>query len=127
MKVTENRRRGGSVEIVWEEDILLARPRGYIGRGLLKKDLLDATTFGRDHPNGWWYVTDTTRVRFVNPLNTVSLRKIKRLPNIRGYVVIAPSRFVRFGMRLMHWLLRQDAVLGTEPDARAWIARNRPA
>lgn len=127
MSVTENKRRGGSVEIVRENDILLVRPRGYIGRGLLRKDLLDATAFGRDHPNGWWYVTDTTGVRLVNPINTVSLRKIKRLPNIRGYVVIAPSRFVRFGMRLMHWLLRQDAVLRTEPDARAWIARNQPA
>lgn len=71
-------------------------------------------------------MTDTTRVRFVNPINTVSLRKIKRLPNIRGYVVIAPSRFVRLGMRIMSWLIRQDAVLETEPDARAWIARNQP-
>ncbi len=122
MTVTVNRRRGGSVEIVRENDILLVRPRGYIGRGLLRKDLLDATAFGRDHPSGWWYITDTTGVRFVNPINPVSLRKIKRLPNIRGYVIIAPLPFVRFGLRAAHWLLKQDAVVRTETEARSWIS-----
>ena len=127
MTVIENKRRGGSVQIVCEDDIFLVRPRGYIGRRLLTEGLRDATAFGLEHPSGWWHVTDTTGVRFVNPLNPVSLRKIQRLPNVRGYVVIAPSRLVRFGMRLMHWLLRQDAVLRTERDARDWISRNQPA
>jgi hypothetical protein len=125
LSVTENRRRGGSVELIREDDVLLVRPRGYIGRGLIKDDFRVANAFGREHPDGWWYVTDTTHVRFVHPLNPLTLRLIKRLPNVRGYVVIAPSRFVRFGMRVMHWLIRQDAVVRTEPEARAWISRNQ--
>jgi hypothetical protein len=127
LKTIENRRRGGSVELVREDDVLLVRPRGYIGRRLIKDGFREATAFGNDRPGGWWHVTDTTRVRLVHPLNPVSLRGIQKLPNIRGYVVIAPSRFVRFGVRALRWLMRQDAVVRTEAEARAWIASHEPA
>jgi hypothetical protein len=122
VRIITSASRGGGVEIVLEDDLLLVRPHGYIGRRLLKDGLHQATAFGHAHAGGWWHVTDTSQVRFVNPLNPITLRRIQRLPNVSGYVVIAPSAFVRFGLMLVRWLLKQNVVVRTEPEARAWIA-----
>ncbi len=85
--------------------------RGYIGPSLLRADLALAAEFGRSHPGGWIYVADIRRVRVVNPLNVLWLRRIRRLPNIRQYVVVTPSRLVRLMLRLSSWLVRVDRVV----------------
>lgn len=79
----------GTVTIAVENSLFLVRPQGYVGRAMLLRGLREATSFGLDQPGGWWHVTDTSDVRLANPVNPFLLRRIRRLPNIRGYVVVA--------------------------------------
>ena len=90
---------------------LVIEAHGYIGPSLLRADLAAAREFGERHPGGWTYVAYTTHVRAINPLNVFWLRRIRALPHLGEYVVVAPNAAVRLVMRLGAWLLRPDRVL----------------
>ena len=110
------RRRGGRLELTAEGDQLCIAASGYVGPSLLRADLAAAAEFGRRHPDGWTYLVDTSGVRFANPLNVFWLRRIRALPNLRRYVVIAPSGFVRFMIRMASWLVRPDRVVRSRAE-----------
>ena len=111
-------RRRGSVYIGTRDRpaCLWIVPLGYIGPMLLRADVAFAERFGHQHPEGWSYVADTTRVTLVNPLNIVWLRRISRLPHLVQYIVIAP-RWIQFLGRLSTGLLRPTALVSTVAEA----------
>jgi hypothetical protein len=91
---------------------------GYVGPSLLSAELEFAERFARKHADGWTYVADTTKVVVINPLNVVWLRRIRALPGLRRYVVIAP-----LWMRLLAPLVA--AAVGVDEvvaDAKAALA-----
>jgi hypothetical protein len=106
-------RRGGRLELLSRADppALLVRAYGYVGPSLLREDLSFAARFGAERPQGWDYIVDTTYVRVANPLNPLWLRKIRGLPNLRRYLVVAPNPAVRAMIRAMGWLVRPDQIL----------------
>lgn len=91
----------------------LVRASGTVGPALIRADLARARDFGRSHPEGWDYVADTTCVRFANPLNVIWLRRIRKLPNVSRYFVIAPSAAVRRAMRWTKWVMKPDRVVSS--------------
>jgi hypothetical protein len=107
------RRRFGEIELYESDDVLLVVASGYVGPSLLREELARAAAFGRSRPRGWRYVVDVSRVRFANPLNFFWLRRIGRLPNVRGYVVIAPSPLARAVLRFASRLVGAQAVVPT--------------
>ncbi len=86
-----------------------------------------AEAFGRSHPGGWCYVTDTRRLWWGSVRNLPAIRQIRRLPNIRGYLVVARPP--------MSWLLAPlrhvggpEAVVATPEQAlRLAAERTRSA
>src|SRR5262245_16673753 len=108
----------GRLEIEQNENParFLVRAHGYVGPSLLRQDLAAAHAFGQKHPGGWDYVVDTTFVRFANPLNPLWLTRIRRLPHLRRYIVIAPSAMVRIMMALASWLVKPDLVVRSSSD-----------
>ena len=67
-------------------------------------------------------MTDASRPVFPDPFNAIRLRRIKRLPNIRGYLLVAPSPVMRPAMRVWGRLIGADNVVESLDAARAWIA-----
>ena len=90
---------------------LWVAPEGYVGPTLLRAELHAAARFGREHPGGWDYVVDTTAVRLANPMNPLWLRRVRALPNLARYFVVAPSLPVRVAIRAARALVRPDAVV----------------
>ena len=77
----------------------IVRVAGIDGPKLLKDSLARADAFGREHPEGWVWVTDTRRLLWTSPRSFFQVRKIRKLPNNRGYVVIARLPFRILGNR----------------------------
>jgi hypothetical protein len=100
--------------------VLLVVSRGYVGPTLIRQDLEHAAAFGRGHPEGWWYVVDPTDV-LPNPVNIVYLKAISRLPNVRGYLVVARRRPMRVMGKLMSRLGGPDRVFASEAEALAAV------
>ena len=111
-------RRGGSIDLFAraEPATLWVHPRGFIGPSLLRAELERAAAFGADQPAGWDYVVDTSEVRFVHPLNPLWLRRIRSLPNLGRYLVVAPALSVRIGLRAAGWIVRPDAIVARADD-----------
>jgi hypothetical protein len=102
--------------------VLRVVARGYVGPALIRQDLDHAAAFGRSHPDGWWYVVDPTDV-LPNPVNIVYLKAISRLPNVRGYLVVARRRPMRLVARLLSRLGGPDRVFASEAEAMAFVAK----
>ena len=60
---------------------------------LLRHSLDTAEAFGEQHPNGWVWITDLRRLIWTSPRSFFYVRRIRRLPNNRGYVVITRLPF----------------------------------
>ncbi len=105
------RRRFGALELYASDDVLLIVASGYVGPSLIAEELERAAAFGRSRPGGWRYVVDVSRVRFANPLNVFWLRRVRRLPNLRGYVVIASSPLARALLGVATRLVGANAVV----------------
>lgn len=103
--------------------VLFVHASGYIGPRLIRQDLAHAEAFGRSHPEGWWYVVDPTAV-VPNPVNIVYLRRVGRLPNVGGYVVVARRQPMRSIARVLASLGGPDAVVGSEDEALAFVRRS---
>ena len=84
--------RRGRVDVRAREGpaVFLADPSGVIGPVLLAEALDRAAAFGRAHPDGWCYVADVRGVRYADPRNARHLRRIRDLPHVSAYLVVAP-------------------------------------
>lgn len=92
------RGRYGRIELyeLGEPVAILAVAQGVISLPMIRRDIGHAAAFGRDHPQGWSYLADIRDVRLLDPRNLFELRRIRSLPGLRHYVVVAP----RFTARL---------------------------
>jgi hypothetical protein len=97
--------------------------KGYIGLRLVREDVHAAAAFGKEHPEGWIYVADTSKVRVANPLNLVYLRRIQQLPNVRAYVSVVPSRMLRVVATALRPIFRPDVIVRTREEPLATTAR----
>ena len=102
--------------------VLRVEARGYVGPTLIRQDLDHAAAFGRDHPEGWWYVVDPTAV-VPNPVNVIYLKAISRLPHVQGYLVVARRRPMRAMAGLLARLGGPDRVFASQADALAFVAQ----
>ncbi|MGH9186496.1 MAG: hypothetical protein ACRD0U_11870 [Acidimicrobiales bacterium] len=81
----------------------VVRGAGAIGPALVRDDLARAQTFGAAHPAGWCYVADARWVVWPSPRIVRYVRRIRRLPNVRGYLLVArlPVRLAVRPLRLV--------------------------
>ena len=63
---------------------------GAISLRMIRRETELVATFAAGHPQGWCYLGDVRRVRLLNPLNLLALRRIGRLPDVRARVIVAP-------------------------------------
>lgn len=119
------RRRLGRFDYESMEDppAFIVRASGADGPALVQDSLVRAESFGLAHPAGWCYLTDTRRLWWGSPRNVRFIRRIRRLPNIRGYVVIArlPLSLLLMPLRLIGG---PDAVVRT-PERALQLAAER--
>ncbi len=94
--------RFGSIEFSASDEppVLLVVPKGYIGPTLVRRDLAIARRFACEQRRPWSYVVDPTDA-VPNPLNLVFLRSVRKLPNVRSYVVVARRQPMRTIARLL--------------------------
>ena len=118
----EIKARAGGIVVDEDQNIHIVRPHGFVSRSTLQKALSEASSFAAAHPEGWWYVTDASRPVFPDPLNAIRLRRITRLPNIRGYLLVAPSPLIRPVMKVWARIIGANAVVESMDAARGWIA-----
>lgn len=102
--------------------VLVVRASGYVGPRLLRRDLAAAARFGRARPPGWAYVVDIGAVRVANPLNVAVLRRVRRLPGLGAYVVVAPRRTTRTLASALGRLVGTDAVVARVEEALELVA-----
>lgn len=119
--------RTGAMHLEFDEDTptVVAVASGHVGPKLAAWDLQQAGEFGRGHPEGWWYVVDTGAVGVPNPINLRLLKQIRRMPNITGYVVIAPKAPFRAIARVLRFISAPDAVVRTREEAMDFLAARR--
>ncbi|MGH9086118.1 MAG: hypothetical protein ACRDYW_11750 [Acidimicrobiales bacterium] len=72
--------------------------------------------FGEAHPQGWVWITDLRRLIWTSPRSFLHVRRIRRLPGNRGYVVVARQPFRLFG-----------AIAGRAFGAERFVARPEQA
>jgi hypothetical protein len=76
---------------------ILAVARGVISLPMIRRDIEHAAAFGRDHPGGWSYLADIRGVRLLDPRNVRALTRIRSLPGLRHYVIVAPRLIAGLG------------------------------
>lgn len=113
--------RTGRIRVEEHGDRFVVTAGGHVGPLLVREDLRRAEDFGRRRTAGWWYVVDTTDVVLPNPLNVRYLRRIRALPGLAGYVVIAPNPALRMVARLLEPISRPDAIVASRREADAFI------
>ena len=75
----------------------IVRVSGIDGPMLLKDSLTSAAVFGAEHPEGWVWITDLRRLIWTSPRSFFYVRRIRKLPGNRGYVVITRQPFRLLG------------------------------
>jgi hypothetical protein len=115
--------RFGALEVCSRERpaCLWSLPSGYIGPRLLRSELACANDFAEAHPEGWWFVVDTRKVRMINPTNPILLRRLLRLPHLMGYVSISP-RWIRVLAWFGRIIFRPTHLVTTEDEAMSILA-----
>ncbi len=90
-------------ETLEDPPAFIVRVAGADGPTLVKDSLVRAEEFGSSHPDGWCYITDLRRLVWSSPRNVRYIRRIRKLPNNRGYIVIAwlPVRLFLRPLRLI--------------------------
>jgi hypothetical protein len=99
----------------------IVRVKGIDGPMLLKDSLATAEAFGAEHPEGWVWITDVRGLIWTSPRSFFYVRRIRQLPNNRGYVVIARQPFRLLG-RLLGGAFGAQAFVGTPEQALAFAA-----
>lgn len=117
--------RFGSLQLASRESpaAFWVQARGVIIPRLIRVDLEYAAAFGRGHPDGWDYVVDTRGVRMVHPWNLIELRKLRQLPHLRSWVVIASPGLLATLQRCAPALVRADYQVGDAAEAFELLAR----
>lgn len=105
-----------------------ARPRTFIvrvtgidGPMLLKDALATAEAFGAEHPDGWVWITDLRGLIWTSPRSVLYVSRIRKLPNNRGYAVIARLPFRVLG-RLLGRTFGAERFVATPAQALAFAA-----
>jgi hypothetical protein len=75
----------------------IVRVRGIDGPMLLRHSLAEGELFGAEHPEGWVWITDLRGLIWTSPRSFRYVRRIRSLPNNRGYAVVARLPFRLFG------------------------------
>lgn len=113
-------RRWGHLDIEKIDDppIVRVSGHGYVGPSLVRADLALLRELAQSSEEAWDYIFDTTSVRFASPLNVFWIRRFRRLPNMRHYVIVAPASPVRIGLRAAASLriIPADAVVRDEDE-----------
>ena len=99
----------------------IVRVTGIDGPMLLKDALATAEAFGAEHPDGWVWITDLRGLIWTSPRSFLYVRRIRKLPNNRGYVVIARLPFRLIG-RVLGRAFGAQAFVGTPEQALAFAA-----
>ncbi|MFE3229497.1 hypothetical protein [Nocardia sp. NPDC059228] len=91
MTTTTLTRRWGSATITESDDPaeFSVRAQGYVGLRLIRADYAAAKRYARNRTGPWTYTVDVRAVTLPNPLNIVYLSRLRRLPHIARYRVIA--------------------------------------
>jgi hypothetical protein len=119
--MTTNEERGRLGRIRFETidgppPVLLVTPRGYIGPGLVRRDLRLAEAFAAAQTGPWWYIVDPT-LALPTPVNIVFLRAVRHLPGVAGYFIVARRQPMRTIARLLLRLGGPHAVFDSLEDA----------
>ncbi|MGH9137478.1 MAG: hypothetical protein ACRD0G_10585 [Acidimicrobiales bacterium] len=80
-------------ETVEDPPAFIVRASGAVGPKLFKDSLARAEEFGAAHPEGWVYIADLRRELWPSPRNLRYLRRVRKLPNNRRYIAVAPLPF----------------------------------
>ncbi|MDG2303668.1 MAG: hypothetical protein P8R42_03265 [Candidatus Binatia bacterium] len=104
--------------------VFWVQAEGAITPPLLREDLLRAEVFAAEHPHGWTYVADVTRVRVVHPMNVFELRRIPGLAHLTQYVIVTPCAVQRWLIRRGRRFVSPDALVDT--SAEAWALCESP-
>ena len=67
---------------------------------VLQKELNFLQQFAAQQTRPWKYMVDLTEVRFAHPFNPFLLRRFKRLHQLDSYTAYAPSRLLRFAIKM---------------------------
>jgi hypothetical protein len=112
-KKTQKNNLVGKLEVFEDlkQKIFLARPHGVINPSLLSKDLDSARHFSNEVRTGWSYVTDTSDVKLVNPLNLLYLKEVKKIKNLKQIVIFAPNPINRVLIYLASPIIQPDRVI----------------
>ena len=84
-------------ETTAQPSTFIVRAAGIDGPMLLRHSLDTGKAFGEQHPEGWVWITDLRRLIWTSPRSFLYVRRIRGLPNNRGYAVIARLPFRLFG------------------------------
>ena len=99
----------------------IVRVAGIDGPKLLRHSLDAAEAFGEQHPDGWVWITDLRGLIWTSPRSFLYVRRIRKLPNNRGYAVIARLPFRVFG-RLFGRAFGAQRFVATPEQALAFAA-----
>ena len=101
--------RHGQITLYFNEKgrLLLAQPSGYISPQLLWKELNFLRQFAAQQTRPWKY----RFVRFAHPFNPFLLRRFKRLHQLYSYTAYAPSRLLRFAIKMTAWINPIDIII----------------
>jgi hypothetical protein len=100
----------------------VVRVTGIDGPMLLKDALATAETFGAEHPDGWVWITDLRGLIWTSPRSFLYVRRIRKLPNNRGYAVIARLPFRLVG-RVLGRAFGAERFVATPEQALAFAAK----
>jgi hypothetical protein len=110
-------------ETTAEPPTFIVRVAGLDGPMLLRHSLDTAQAFGEQHPEGWVWITDIRWLIWTSPRSFFYVRRIRRLPNNRGYAVIARLPFRIVG-RLLGWAFGAQQFVATPEQALAFAAEH---
>lgn len=102
----------------------IVRVSGIDGPMLLKDALAKAEAFGHEHPGGWVWITDLRGLIWSSPRSFLYVRRIRELPNNRGYAVIARQPFRLLG-NLFGRLFGAQRFVADPDQALAFAAEQR--
>ncbi len=103
-------------ETTSEPATFIVRVSGMDGPLLLKRALAEAEAFGADQTSGWVWITDARKLVWTSPRSPLLLKKVRNLPNNRGYAVIAGQPFRSIG-KLMGHLYGAQRFVATPAEA----------
>ncbi len=119
----------GTIQLVLNDEdthTLLVIPRGFISLSLMRRYVRFVIQLMPKPGNTFNHIVDTSSVTFANPLNPVLLRQISKLKCVNLYIVIVPSRILRFFVRLTKWINKPDYVFKSLREVNDLLELKQP-